>query len=63
MDGTYMKPAPPVMRMFLGLYPDSAILLLVALPLLMVKLDDGWERAVLVFGGWACGMNGVRDQG
>ena len=58
-----MKPAPPVMRMFLGLYPDSAVLLLVVLPLLMVKLDDGWECAVLVFGGWACGMKGVRDQG
>jgi hypothetical protein len=46
-----MKPAPPVMRMFLGLYPDPAVLLLVALPLLMVKLDDGWECAVLVFRG------------
>jgi hypothetical protein len=44
--------------MFLGLYPNSAVLLLVALPLLMVKLDDGWECAVLVCGGWRCGMKG-----
>lgn len=51
------------MRMFLGLYSNSAVLLLLALPLLMVKLDDGWECAVLVFGGWRCGMKGVRDQG
>lgn len=35
--GTYMKPAPPVMRMFLGVYSASAVL--GALPLLMVKLE------------------------
>jgi hypothetical protein len=38
-----MKPAPPVMRMFLGVYSASAVL--GALPLLMVKLG-GVERSV-----------------
>ena len=51
-----MKPAPPVMRMFLGVYSASAVL--GALPLLMVTLG-GLERSVWVL--WWGG--GVRDGG
>lgn len=63
-----MKPAPPVMRMFLGVYSASAVLLLGALPLLMVTLG-GMERSGWVLCGCggvgvsAGGVSGVRDQG
>ncbi len=42
--GTYMKPAPPVMRMFLGVYSVSAVL--VALPLDMMKLRGDEEECM-----------------